>query len=574
MLKKINYILSKKEKISFVVLAFLLLIGGIFDLLGISLILPVIYSITDPEFFFKNEYILILKKYLSINGDKSFTVLFLILLILVYILKNVYIIFMYYVMYKIIWKYKENLSLRMLKCYMYQNYYFFTQKNVSDLHRNILTDVGQFYGFIMDVLNALNQIVICLMLTVYLFYFDFITTCWVILVLGFFASVLYIFQKKNQSIRGKINREANASLNKWILQSFAGIKEIKILSREPFFIRRCKEEYIKGMDANRKSNLSLVIPKPIMEVTLVCGLISVILFRLVLNGNIQDFISILAVFAFAAFRMLPCFNSISAYLSSMFFEKDSVVALYNDIVEMEKMPYNTDKFHENLTLSFNNSIDIVGLSYKYPLSNKWILKNIGLTIQKNSSIGFVGASGSGKSTLIDIIIGLLKPNDGFVTVDGVDIERNINGWHNLVGYIPQNIYFMDDSIKNNVAFGIEPDKISEELIWKALEEAQIADFVRTMPDGINSQIGDRGVMLSGGQRQRLGIARALYKDPQILVFDEATSALDNETESALMKSIEGLKGKRTVLIIAHRLNTIQNCDCVYEIKNSSLVRLR
>ena len=250
----------KKRKILFYDFDIFIVYRGIFDLLGISLILPVIYSITDPEFFLKNEYILILKKYLSINSDKSFTVLFLILLILVYILKNVYIIFMYYVMYKIIWMYKENLSLRMLKCYMYQNYYFFTQRNVSDLHRNILTDVGQFYGFIMDVLNAFNQIVICLMLTIYLFYFDFITTCWVILVLGFFASILYVFQKKNQSIRGKINREANASLNKWILQSFAGIKEIKILSREHFFIRRCKEEYIKGMEANRKSNLSLVIP--------------------------------------------------------------------------------------------------------------------------------------------------------------------------------------------------------------------------------------------------------------------------------------------------------------------------
>lgn len=564
MFKNIRYILSYKQKIALVVLTILLFVGGIFDLLGVSLIIPVVKSVTNPGSI-DNAWIIAIKKQLSIKTDESFVILLLVLMIFIYVIKNLYIILMYYVMYKVIWKFKSDLSMRLLNCYMYQDYTFHLNKNVSDLQRNILTDVGQFYGFIMDALNMLNQIIICILLTVYLVIVDWMTTIGVLIILGSAIALLYRRQKKTQTIRGKINRETNAQLNKWILQSFAGIKEIQVLGREQYFLDRCKEAYDTGMEANRKSNLSAVIPKPLMEMVCVSGLILVMLFRIIMGGNMEDFVSILAVFAVSAFRMLPCFNSISAHISSMLFEKDSVDAVYSDIKEMEKLNQARTISEGNNSLRFDKSIKVEEVSYKYPNTDKLILENVNLVISKNESVGFVGPSGAGKSTLIDIILGLLPLEKGKITVDGKNIADDENSWHKLVGYIPQTIYLMDDTIRNNVAFGIPTEKISEEKLWNALEKAQIADFIRLLPDGLDSQIGDRGVRISGGQRQRLGIARALYHDPEILVFDEATSALDTDTEAALMEAIDGLKGQKTMLIIAHRLNTIKKCDKIYEV---------
>jgi ABC-type multidrug transport system fused ATPase/permease subunit len=291
-----------------------------------------------------------------------------------------------------------------------------------------------------------------------------------------------------------------------------------------------------------------------------------------MGAELDNLLSVLAVFAVAAFRMLPCFNSISAYISNMLFEKSSVDAVYNDIIEMEKLGEKKHEVRKSEIIEFNHSITIQDLTYKYPETEKNILQDVSFEIFKNQSIGFMGESGAGKSTLIDIILGVLPISEGKICVDNVDIHENLSAWHNAVGYIPQSIYLMDDTIRNNVAFGIFEDEISDEQLWKALEEAQIADFVRELPDGLNTEIGDRGVRISGGQRQRLGIARALYHDPPILVFDEATSALDNETEKALMEAINGLKGKRTMLIIAHRLHTIENCDVIYEVKEGKVLR--
>ena len=570
MLKKINTILTGKQKISLIFLTILLFIGGLFDLLGVSLILPIVNIVIDPSVIDSNKWAMLIKDYFHIESERTFVILLLVLMIFVYIVKNVYTIVMYQVMYKMIWKYKGNLSMRLLTCYMYQDYTFHLNKNVSDLQRNVLTDVGQFFGFITDALNVFNQFVICILLTAYLLIKDWMTTLGVLTLLGGAIFILFKIQRKKQEERGRINRETSAQMNKWIIQSFTGIKEIQVLGREEFFLNKCKTEYGRGMEANRKSNLSALTPKPLMEMICVSGLLTVILVRILLGGDLSSFIPLLAVFALAAFRMLPCFNSISAYMATMLFEKDSVDAVYEDIAEMEHLGEEKKTLETDETLIFNDEISVNRLSYRYPNTEKWILKDVCFSIKKNQSVGFMGASGAGKSTLIDIILGVLPISQGSITVDGKSIYDNMSGWHNNIGYIPQSIYLMDDTIRNNVALGIPEDEISDERLWKVLEEAQIADFIRTLPNGLNAEIGDRGVRISGGQRQRLGIARALYHDPEILIFDEATSALDNETEAALMEAINGLKGTRTMLIIAHRLHTIENCDVIYEVKDGKV----
>lgn len=568
MIKKINYILTTKQKISLIGLAVLLFVGGLFDLIGVSLILPIVNIVMDPELINTNTWAIRIKGLLNINSDRTFIIFLIMTMIVVYILKNVYTITMYNVMYRMIWKYKEKLSIRLLECYMYQDYTFHLNRNVSCIQRSILTDVGQFFGFITDALNIFNQFIVCILLAVYLMVVDWLTTIGVLFLLGGAIILLYKKQGSIQEKRGRINREANAEMNKWILQSFNGIKEIKVLGREEFFLERCEYEYNKGMEANLKSNLASIMPKPMMEMLCVSGLLLIILFRLLMGGEISGFVSLLAVFAVAAFRMLPCFNSMSAYMATMMFEKDSVEAVYNDIKEMETFEKDKEQILvPKEKLKFEYEININHITYTYPNTQRKILKDVNLTIKKNQSVGFIGASGAGKSTLIDIILGVLPLKEGSIEVDGINICENMRGWHDMIGYIPQSIYLMDDTIRNNVAFGIDENDILDSQIWKALEEAQIAQFIRELPGGLDAEIGDRGVRISGGQRQRIGIARALYHNPEVLVFDEATSALDNETEAALMEAIEGLKGKRTMLIIAHRLQTIQNCDVVYEVKD-------
>lgn len=570
MFKKICKILNKRQMLSLGFMTILIFIGGLFDLLGVSLILPIVNLATEPSTLLDNKAIVFISELFNFQDVRQIVIVLLAAMIAIYVIKNVYIILMYKLLYHFTYSFKKELAMRLLNCYMYQDYTFHLKKNIADLQRNILTDTGQFYGFISDFINMLNQCITCILLGGYLLIIDYKTTIGVIVLLGGAMILVYYYQRKVQVLRGEQNRESTAEVNKWIIQSFSGIKEIQVLGREDFFIKKCEEAYDKGMNANKKSNFATIVPKPLMEMICVGGLLGVVLIRLLFGADISKFVSTLAVFAVAAFRMLPCFNSISAHISSMLFEKKSVDAVFEDIKEMEKLGEKKQYRVAKENIELKEKISIENLTYKYPDTNRDILKNVSFEIRKNQSVGFMGTSGAGKSTLIDIILGILPITKGKVCVDGIDIYNNLAEWHKEIGYIPQSIYLMDDTIRNNVAFGIPKEQISDEKVKQALKEAQIADFVYSLPKGLDTEIGDRGVRLSGGQRQRLGIARALYHNPEVLVFDEATSALDNETEAALMEAIDGLKGKRTMLIIAHRLQTIKNCDVVYEVKDGNV----
>ncbi len=571
MLKKIFKILTRWQVMSLVLMMVLQFIGGIFDLLGVSLILPIVNVLMDEQSLSNKKWAIIICNIFNIETTRGLVIFLLAAIILVYVIKNVYVLVRYWLLYDVTYRFKKALSMRLMRCYMYQDYTFHLENNVAELHRNVVTDIGQFYGFITNILNLLNQAITCIFVGVYLIMIDWKTSVCVIVVLGTFLLIVYNIQKKSQLKLGMENREASAQSNKWMLQSFNGIKEIQVLGREEYFLKHCEEAYDRGMEINKRSNFAALVPKPVVEITCVCGLLGIIMVRIILGADLTSFVSVLAVFAVAAFKLLPSFNSISALISTMLFEKDSVERVYEDITEMEQLGERKRYLKSKDDIPFEKSITINNLTYKYPKTDVIILDDVSFEIKKNQSVGFMGKTGAGKSTLIDVIMGVLPIEHGSVCVDGRNIVDNMDAWHRLVGYIPQSIYLMDDTIRNNVAFGIPDDEISQEQIWRALEEAQIADFVRELPDGIDSMIGEHGVRISGGQRQRLGIARALYHNPPVLVFDEATSALDNDTEHALMEAIDGLKGTRTMLIIAHRLHTIENCDVVYEVKGGKVV---
>lgn len=572
MLKKINYVLNRKQKINLVILLIMIFIGAFVELLGVSAILPIINVAMNPNSIADTWYLAYVYDIMGFANANQLLIFLSGLLIVVYIVKNIYVTTMYNFQYRFVFDNQRKLAVKLMDCYMHQNYLFHVSKNVAELQRNVTSDVNGFFTVVLNFLQFLAEISVCAVLVVFLFLQDKITTIaaavMIVLFLGFFTG----FFKKVLGKKGQENRQVNVQVTKWILQSFAGIKEIKVINGEDFFIHNYEKNYKKFATLQRQQSILTYIPKPIMETICIGGLLLAMIIRLQFgDSDVQSFIPTLSVFAIAAFRMLPSFNRITGYLGAMMFNRPSIDAVYKDLVEIDELMKQRESIEKSdKHLTFNDSIRFEGISFHYPESEKWVLKNADMKIEKNSSVAFIGASGAGKTTVADLILGLLGQQEGVITVDGTDIRKNMSAWHENIGYIPQTIYLMDDTIRANIAFGIPEDEIDEARIDKAMKEAQLDSFVHSLKDGINTEIGDRGVKLSGGQRQRIGIARALYRNPQVLILDEATSALDNDTEREVMQAIDGLHGTRTLIIIAHRLSTIKKCDVIYEVGDGKI----
>ncbi len=573
MLRKIGYVLDHGQKVRLLILMLVIIGGSVLETLGVSAILPLVSVITDPEKLDdpSTKYYAI-KNFFQIPDARTFVLLVAIGLIIVYIVKNIYLIMMYSLQYRYIYNNQRRISYRLIQCYMSQDYMFHVSHNVADLQRNCSGDVSGFFTVVLNLIQLVTEAVTCFFLVCFLMIQDVETTVAIVILMGvFMLFVLLVYRKKMTAIGEEI-RELNATQGKWFLQLFGGIKEIKVQNKETYFMSRYDDSYRKTVKGMRKQSVLGILPRPLMETIAICGLLGFIALRIYLGAPMQNFIPIMSVFAVAAVRMLPSFNRISGCVGMIMYHKPSLDAIYEDLHEIEGLRQKLEAdLKDETRLDIRDRIEFDSVTFAYPSKpEKTILKDISISIPKNKSIALIGPSGAGKTTLADIILGVLKPQQGKIMADDVDIFDHLHSWHRVVGYIPQNIYIIDDSIRNNVAFGEDEDKIDDNEIWRALEEAQLADFVREQPDGLDSNIGAGGVKISGGQRQRIGIARALYRNPQVLILDEATSALDNETETAVMESIDRLAGSKTMIIIAHRLSTIRNCDVIYEIKDGGV----
>lgn len=573
MLKKIGYVLDKKQKMQLVFLLIIIFIGAFVELLGVSLILPIVNIVMDPEVIDTTWYLSMIRDIFDLQNAEQMLVFMAFLLIFVYIFKNLYITFMYNQQYHFTYDNQRTLAVKLMDCYMHQRYQFHVSKNVAELQRNVTNDVNGFYTVVLNALQFLAEISVCVLLAVYLMMQDVMTTLMIAVLIVVFVLFFAKFFKKVLGRKGEESRDLNALVTKWILQSFSGIKEIKVINAEQFFISNYDKYYKKSADIKRQQSILTFIPRPIMETVCITGLLLTVALRLLIGeGDIKEFIPILTVFAMAAFRMLPSFNRITGYLGTIMFNLPSIHAVYDDLVEIEELMKKKEQEENDTTeITLSDAIRMEQVSFKYPENDKWILDKVDLEIPHNMSVAFIGASGAGKTTAADVILGLLEPQSGKVTIDGIDIKKHMQAWHRCIGYIPQSIYLMDDTIRANIAFGIAIDQINEELMRKVLKEAQLDTFVDSLKEGLDTVIGDRGVKLSGGQRQRIGIARALYRNPKVLILDEATSALDNETEKEVMEAIDGLHGTRTLIVIAHRLSTIKKCDKIYEIGNGKVI---
>lgn len=565
--RKLNYIFNTKQKVEIFWLFVIICIGSGLELMGVSVILPIINGIMAPDKMLEEPvYIWIYEKF-HMTSVRPLIMLLLVSLIVVYVIKNAFLIYMYNKQYKFIFENQRVLADRMVKCYMSQPYLFHVSKNSAELLRNINEDTGNFFGALQAGIKLLTELMVCLVLGVYLLIKDKTITISVVCLLAIMLWLSVKVYKKNLVRMGARNRFYQMSLNKWVQQSFGGIKEVKILNKEKFFYDKYDEAYRGHAKSEYTYHTLLMIPKPIIETMCICGLLGAIAIKFWWRGaDITYFVPILSVFAIAAFRLLPSFNRITEYLGTILYQKSAITSIYEDLKEIDELnAQKREKNKEEKAIQFQNKIEIKDLTFSYPGAEKEVLKDLNLEIRKKSSVAFIGHSGAGKTTLADILMGLLKPAKGDVCVDGVSIFEGLNSWHQIIGYIPQIIYLMDDTIKNNIAFGIEEKEIDPARLKYAVEQAQLSQLIEELEFGLDTKIGEMGVRLSGGQRQRIGIARALYHNPEILVLDEATSALDNETEKAVMDAIETLHGKMTLIIIAHRLSTIKDCDYVYEI---------
>lgn len=570
MIKELRYIFNRKQKIGFCILVLISIVGTFLELAGVTVILPFINVVMSPNTIHRKWYLQWIYEKGNFQTDTSFIVFVAAVLMFVYIVKNVYLCFMYNMQYKFSYDNQRRIATKMLHVYLMQPYSFHRVHSSSELMRNIMTDTERMFQGVLAILQLITESCVCLVLGIYLFIMDKTITLGVVLMVGLF---LLVFTKGYKNYLGYIGNESRkyaAQLTKWIQQAFGGIKESKILERESYFLEKYDYNYKNRAFTDRQYRFLQVLPRPVMETVCVSALMLVIIFKLLKGTSSTYFVSTVSIFAIAAFRLLPSINRIANYIGQLSYSKASIHLVYRDLKEINNMKQVERKEKHAERLKICKSICVDGLSFRYPDADKDVLTDVKLEIKKNQSVALIGPSGAGKTTLADILLGLMEPEKGGVYVDEINIQTNLSGWHKNIGYIPQTIYLMDASIKENIAFGIRTEDINEELLKKAIEYAQLKEFVSGLPEGVDTVIGESGIRLSGGQRQRIGIARALYSDPEVLVLDEATSALDNETEKAVMDAIDSLAGKKTMIIIAHRLTTIKNCDLIFEVKDSGV----
>lgn len=575
MVSKLRYIFTRKEKLRLVCVFCLILIGSIVELLGVSVFLPFIQVMMEPDRVQGEALLRYFYNLLHFESTDQFLIALGVLICIVYIFKNVYLTIMQNAMLKFSYATRMQLATRLLSTYMAEPYTFHLNRNISELQRSLQYDTGQFMQLINASLQVMAEVAVVICLGIYLFYtsptISLVIMGLVVVCVGFFT----LISKKYSRRIGKQNEAYNAQLYQWINQSLGGIKEVKVLNRENFFVDSYKDVYKRLIKGARTNEMLATIPKYILETVCIVGMIIAVIGKLLWGRrDLTAFVVQMSAFAVAAFRLLPSVGKINAYVNSIMYCLPALDLIYEDLKAIEdfvpeEKPQEDAK--EQQVWHLQKEIQVNEISYAYEGMDESVLQNVTFTIQKGETIALIGSSGAGKTTLADVLLGLLIPQKGKIFVDGQDIYEHMDSWHHMLGYIPQSIYLSDDTIRNNVAFGIREDEINEAAVIEALKKAQLYEFVQTLDKGMDTFVGDRGVRLSGGQRQRIGIARALYYDPEILVLDEATSALDNETETAVMEAIESLKGLKTMVIIAHRLTTIKNADKIYEVVEGKTV---
>lgn len=574
MIKKLNYILDRKQKIGLIFVGIVIFIGGLLETLGVSAIFPVVTAIIDPENLTKHESVQVIMDFLGITNSRQLIVVLLSSLIAIYIFKNIFILFSVKQQTKYIANNRNRMISRVLREFLNRPYEFYLDADIPTVFRITDSDIPTVFQLLMVLIQFVSEFIVAALLCIVLVMTEWKMTVSMIVIFGVVTLFVSKILKPRLNRLGRENQDIQSRIAKWRIQAIYGIKDVKVLHREEFFASNYENTGITGAKLSQKYSVLNNVPRLLIETVFMTFLLGYILFYILSGNEVTRLIPQLSVFGVAAIRLLPCANRINTYITEIAYAEPCLNYLYENLhinVEMMKDNPITKNLGNAEKLSLKDKIELKNITYAYPNTDKNIFENANMVIPYSKSVGIMGSSGAGKSTIVDILLGLLSIHHGTIFCDGVNIFEHYESWLSQIGYIPQSIYLIDESIRQNIAFGIAEDKIDDTRIWEVLEEAQLKEYVESLPEGLDTTIGDRGIRISGGQRQRIGIARALYHNPEILVFDEATSALDNETEKAVMEAINNFHGRKTMVIIAHRLNTIANCDYIYKVVDQKII---
>ena len=572
-IRKMRYILDRKQKIHICFLGVLIFIGGLLETVSVSAVLPIVYVIISPEQAQENKYIRMVMEALAIDSIEGVIVPLLWTLIVMYILKNAFLLFLASEQNRFIAFNRNKLISQVLREFLNRPYEFYLDADIPTVFRLTDSDIPNVFNILMSMISLVSEAVVFALLCIVMVVTDWKLLLFLIVVFGVLSLVMIKVLKPQLSRLGEKNQAIQSRIAKWRIQAIYGIKDVKVLHREAFFADNYEHSGKIGAGYARRHAVLNNTPRLLIEAVFMTSILIYIILYIQMGNDASTLIPMLTAFGVAAIRMMPSVNRINTYMTDISYFRPCLNYVY------ENMNINEISRRNNQTLrpadtskkmQLRDKIALKGIVYAYPNTDKLIFDHADMVVPYGKSVGIMGPSGAGKSTIVDILLGLLKVREGSITCDGENIFDNYPAWLAQIGYIPQSIYLVDEPVRNNIAFGIAAEEIDDSRIWQALEEAQLADFIRGLPEGLDTAIGDRGVRISGGQRQRLGIARALYHNPEILVFDEATSALDNETEAAVMEAINSFHGKKTMVIIAHRLNTIEKCDIIYKVDEGKI----
>ncbi|NBJ91269.1 ABC transporter ATP-binding protein [Parablautia muri] len=581
-IRKLMVLLDKRQKRIMVLLILLMLVGAILETAGVSMVVPAMQVVMDEHAVEKYRYLQIICDigHLAYDDTRGLMMITMLALVVIFAVKNIFLFFQQKAQLKFVYTNQFATSRRMMINFMERPYEYYLNADTSVIQRSITSDVNNMYGLILSLLQLISEVIVFICLIMVSLSADVWMTVTVTVLLVAVLMIIKGILKPIMKKAGEENQEYYSGLYKWIDQSVMGIKEIKIANKENYFINeyaKCGAGYVNAV---QRYNLYNATPRLLIETVAIAGMIFYMLFQLFKGTPVSDILPQVAALGVAAMRLIPCANRINNHLTSIAYFEPFFMGVSDNLQEEirdENINYDERTYQKQAEikkLEIKDKIELKDIVYKYPNTDVFIFNHADMEIPIGKAVGIVGTSGAGKTTVVDIMLGLLRMQSGQILADGVEVCKNYQSWLKNIGYIPQTIFMIDSSIRRNVAFGYGDDEIEDEKVWYALKEAQLDEFVRGLPEGLDTSIGERGIRISGGQRQRIGIARALFEDPEVLVLDEATSALDNETEAAIMDSINRLHGRKTLVIIAHRLQTIEKCDMVYRVENGKMCRER
>jgi len=564
---KLNYFFNKQQKRSIIYLLILLFVGMLLEMTSLSMVIPLISSILNPEFREVLHQLPIDPSYFKHWSNKELILIFLGILVFTFLVKTFFLIYLSYRQNRFIGGVSATISTRLFEKYLGADYTFHLNRNSAELMRNLQQEVAFFIAFFQSFISTIVELLLLFAVVLTLLIIEPIGAVSLGIFLGLISYLFFQITKKRLSEWGKKRQDLDGLISQIILETLTGIKEIKIKGKEVFFLKKYASNTFYKANINALFTTINLVPRYYLEFMSIFALASFITMMLLQGRPLTSLITIVGVFVAAIFRMLPSVNKIISSFQVIKYNKYALDVLLKEFkqIEFEGFP----KTVASNSYPIKKTIALKGLNFNYNSTSK-VLKNASFEIKKGSFVGIIGESGAGKSTLVDVLLGLYPVNHKNIFIDETPISDQIRLFQNNIGYVAQEIFLLDNSIKNNIALGIPEDEIDINRVNEVIQLAQIKSFVETLPNGINTIVGEHGDQLSGGQRQRIGIARALYQNPDVLIFDEATSALDNETEKEILKVIFSLKKGKTIIMIAHRLSTLEKCDVVFQIEKGEI----